>query len=155
MREHGSLHRVSRVSLAVASIGLVAMTAILCWQVFARYVLDASPAWSEQASLVLMMWFVFLGAASGVWEGRHIRIEEGVTRMNPRLRRWAHLLANVAVLLLGLELLIWGSEMVVHTWDNHVPTLPLTRGMVNLVIPVFGGLMALFSLFHALAPKSR
>lgn len=60
--------------LWLSSAGLVIMTALLCWQVFARYVLDASPAWTEQAVLILMVWIVFLGSAQGIRDGFHIRI---------------------------------------------------------------------------------
>ena len=56
------------------ALGLVVMTAIVGWQVFGRFVLDSSPSWTEQASLVLMIWYVMFAAAAGVYEGFHIRI---------------------------------------------------------------------------------
>ena len=50
------------------------MTGIIGWQVFGRFVLNSSPSWSEQAALMLMIWYVFLAAAAGICEGFHIRI---------------------------------------------------------------------------------
>ena len=45
------------------ALGLVVMTAIVGWQVFGRFVLDSSPSWTEQAALVLMIWYVMFAAA--------------------------------------------------------------------------------------------
>ena len=66
--------QVSRMLIAFGSLGLLAMTAIISWQVFGRFVLNSSPSWTEQASLVLMIWYVMFAAAAGVHEGFHIRI---------------------------------------------------------------------------------
>jgi len=140
--------RSSGTLVWLSSTGLVVMTAILCWQVFARYVLGASQSWTEQAALILMVWIVFLGSAAGIRDGFHIRIAEGVDRMSPALGRWAKRLANILVIGFGLLLAIWGSELVTETWGNQVPTLPFTRGMVYLIIPTSGLLMAWFAWEH-------
>ena len=54
------------------SVGMIAMTAMVAWQVFSRYVLNASPSWTEPASVMVMSWFIFLGAAVGVRENFHM-----------------------------------------------------------------------------------
>ena len=51
--------KVSIFAKWFAGIGLLVMTAIISAQVFARYVLNDSPAWAEQAALLLMIWYVF------------------------------------------------------------------------------------------------
>lgn len=55
------LGALSRASLYIAGVGMVAMTLIVGWQVFARYILNDSPSWSEPLSLHLMSWFIMLG----------------------------------------------------------------------------------------------
>ena len=65
---------LSRWLIGFGSIGLLAMTAIIGWQVFGRFVLNSSPSWTEQASLIMMIWYVMFAAAAGVYEGFHIRI---------------------------------------------------------------------------------
>jgi TRAP-type C4-dicarboxylate transport system permease small subunit len=64
----------SAALIQAGAAGLVLMTAIIGWQVFGRFVLGSSPAWAEQAALILMIWYVFFAAAAGVREGFHIRI---------------------------------------------------------------------------------
>lgn len=142
------VERLARIMMALSAAGLALMASILCWQVFARYVLGSSPAWAEQSALLLMIWIVFLGAAGGIAQGFHVRIAEGVERMAPAWSKRAIVIANALILIFGLALLFWGSQLVVATWHNQVPTLPINRGMVYAVIPLSGLLIAIFALDH-------
>ena len=139
------LKDISRTLLFGSALALGLMMVILSCQVFSRYVLGNSPAWAEQAALILMIWMTFLGTASGIAEGFHIRIVEGVKSLKQRWRDRAVQSANLLVILAGVLILVLGSQLVATTWTNAVPTLPLTRGMVYLVIPASGGLMAVFA----------
>ena len=59
-------------SLYIAGAGLVAMSCIVLWQVFVRFVLNWGQAWTELTSIMIMSWFIFLGAAVGVRENYHL-----------------------------------------------------------------------------------
>ena len=79
---------LSRLLIAFGAIGLLAMTAIIGWQVFGRLVLNSSPSWTEQASLILMIWYVMFAAAAGVYEGFHIRIALLEEKLGPRVPKF-------------------------------------------------------------------
>ncbi len=143
---------LSRLFLWFAGIGLVVMTGIIGWQVFARYVLEASPAWSEQASLVLMIWYISLAAAAGVREGFHIRMTV-LEDMSPRAKPWLRLAAHAIVGAIGVAMAVWGAELVRFTWPHAIPTLPIPRGVAYLPIPISGLLIVLFALEQALAER--
>lgn len=142
---------LSRASLAFAGLGLVAMTAIIGWQVFARYVLNAAPAWSEQAALLLMVYFVLFAAAAGVREGFHIRLTMAVDAAPRPLALGADIVAHLVVAAFGLALAVWGGELVARTWSHTIPTLGLPRGAAYLPLPIAGALIIFFSLEHILA----
>ena len=139
-------HFAANWLVRIAAAGLVAMTAIVGWQVFGRYVLNSSPSWSEQASLTLMIWYVSLAAAAGVREGFHIRIVALESAMPPRVQHWMRIASNTIVGACGLAMLVWGGELVVKTWGHVIPSLGLPRGLAYLGLPISGALMALFSL---------
>ena len=63
---------ISTAALWLAGVGLVAMTSLVAYQVFMRYVINSSPSWTEAASIQIMSWFIFLGAAVGVREKFHM-----------------------------------------------------------------------------------
>lgn len=143
------LKRMNRAASAAllhaGAVGLIAMTAIIGWQVFGRFVLNDSPSWAEQAALVLMIWYVFFAAAAGVREGFHIRIVAVQSALRPSRRRVLRLLAHVIVGLGGIALLVWGGELVARTWSHVIPTLGLPRGVAYLPLPLSGALMAFFA----------
>jgi TRAP-type C4-dicarboxylate transport system permease small subunit len=147
-----ALSRVlSRASLAMAGFGLVAMTLIIGWQVFARYVLNAAPAWSEQAALFLLVHFVVFAAAAGVREGFHIRLTMVTDAMPRALAAPTAIVAHLVVGLFGIALAVWGGELVANTWSHTIPTLGLPRGLAYAPLPVAGGLIAFFTLEQILA----
>ena len=148
----GALSRaLSRAFLWFAGFGLVVMTGIIGWQVFARYVLQSSPAWAEQASLVLMLWYIGLAAAAGVREGFHIRMTAVEDAVPAGARHVMRLAAHAIVGALGVAMAVWGGELVMRTWSHAIPTLPLPRGVAYLPLPLSGALILLFAVEHILA----
>tara|TARA_B100000678_G_scaffold291625_1_gene309978 strand:- start:10789 stop:11298 length:510 start_codon:yes stop_codon:yes gene_type:complete len=139
-------HHAADWLLKAAGLGLVLMTVIVGWQVFGRYVLNSSPSWSEQAALTLMIWYVFLAAAAGVREGFHIRIVALENAVPPRAKRIMRIVSDLIIAGCGIALLIWGSELVIRTWEHVIPSLGLPRGVAYLALPISGLLIALFSL---------
>ncbi len=136
----------SRLLMLIGAAGIVAMTAIIGWQVFGRYVLNASPAWTEQAALVLMVWFVMFGAAAGVHEGFHIRIGVFVEALPRRIRTVCRAFALMVIVACGAALTVWGTELVIAVWSHVIPTLGIPRGIAYLPLPVSGALIVLFGI---------
>lgn len=140
----------SRVLIGAAIVGLVAITAVISWQVFARYVLNNSPSWAEQAALLIMNWMVMAAAAAGVREGFHIRIGAGADnagRLAPAIRIAAHLV----VAFVGAGFIVWGSDLVATTWSHVIPTLGVPRGVAYAPFPIAGALFVVFALEHVAA----
>lgn len=140
--------RISKACLWVSGTGLVLMTLIILWQVFSRYVLNASPPWSEQLALYLLVWIVFLAAAAGIRERFHIRIEAAQEALSEHHRRTVVLISHVITALIGLFLFVYGSQLVARLWDYAIPTLGLPRGSAFLPLPLTGLLAVAFSAEH-------
>ena len=127
------------------ALGLVVMTAIVGWQVFGRFVLDSSPSWTEQASLVLMIWYVMFAAAAGVYEGFLIRIALIEERFGERARGLRRVVAGI-VALMGLVLLVYGLQLCWQVRGNVIPSLGISRAVAYVPLPVSGLLMTIFAL---------
>lgn len=149
-----AMTRMTRWLIRLAALGLVAMAAIVIWQVFGRFVLDSSPSWTEQAALVLMIWYVMLASAAGVHEGFHIRIALLEERLGPRaaaLRRFTALI----VLALGLVLFVYGAQLAWLVRDHAMPSLGISRAVAYIPMPISGLLMALFAWPQVVDGKPR
>lgn len=137
---------VAKVSLWVAGTCLVLMTAFIAIQVFARYVLGTSQTWTEPASILLMGWFIFLGAAVGIREGYHLSFDVLLYFLPDSVGRWLHSLSDIAVGGFGAGMLWYGAELMRRTWTAVMPTLGFPGGIAFLPVTLGGALVVIFSL---------
>ncbi|MDN3644747.1 TRAP transporter small permease [Pontixanthobacter aestiaquae] len=140
------MDKASALLVRLGAFGLIAMTAVIGWQVFGRFVLDSSPSWSEQTALVLMIWYVFLAAAAGVWERFHIRIEILEHRLSPPAIRWIRITIHLLIAGFGLVLAFYGAQLAWLVRDHVIPSLGISRAFAYLPIPLAGLLMTVFSI---------
>lgn len=138
--------RLTRVALAVSASGLVLMTFIIGWQVFARYLLNDSPAWSESIALLLMIYYVMLAAAVGVYEGFHLGLTFVLDHLPGASRRRLEMFNFSLMAMFGLIVLINSIELAHITVEHVIPTLGISRAFAYLPFAMAGSLMALFAL---------
>ena len=135
-----------RLTMALAGLGLVSMTALISWQVFARYILRNSPSWTEQAALLTLVWFILLAGAAGVHQNFHLRLslmEESLpAQWKKRLRIFNHVLVG----LFGLAMAVSGAGLALATWHHELPALGISRAVTYIPVVLSGGLIALFAL---------
>ncbi len=136
---------LARIALWVAAIGLVAMTAMIACQVFWRYVLNDSIIWTEPASVMVMGWFIFLGAAVGIREGYHLSFDVLLYFLPDSVVPWLHSLSDIAVGAFGLGMIWFGTELAVKTGGNMIPSLGISGAFDFLPIVAGGVLVVLFS----------
>ena len=138
--------RLATLALWIAGIGLVAMTAMIAAQVFWRYVLNSSLIWTEPASVMIMGWFIFLGAAVGIREGYHLSFDVLLYVLPERAKPWLYSLSDLAVGGFGAGMVWFGWELAAKTAPNIMPSLGISDAF-NFAPVVFGGvLIVLFSL---------
>lgn len=152
------LDTISNVSLVISASCLTVMTGIISYQVVARYFFNSSPAWSERLSLVLLAYLVFFGAAVGVHERFHIRIDALRNAVPDGIGRAFDIIANLAIAIAGLVMLIAGFQLTTTLWAFDIPSLGLPRGLALLPLPIAGVLITLFStaqLFESVSDRSE
>jgi len=143
--------QISAVCFGVAALALCIKTLLILWQVFARYILNDAPPWSEQMTLWLLIWLVLFGAAAGVREQFHIKITAMQDASGPATRRAMGLVCHAVSAMIGAALAFYGTELVNQLWRYPIPTLGLPRGSAFLPLPLAGTLIVLFSIEHIIA----
>lgn len=142
---------LSRCALAFSAVGLVGMTVIIGWQVFSRYALNSAPAWTEQAALYLMLWFILFAAAAGVREGFHIRISILQDSLKGHAKTGIGIFCHLVVLAFGGAMAANGTGLVSATWEHAIPTLGLPRGSAYLPVVGAGLLIVFFAIEQIIA----
>jgi TRAP-type C4-dicarboxylate transport system permease small subunit len=140
------LDRIATGTLAVAAASVIGMACVEGWQVFARYVLNDSPSWTEPFALLFMTTTAMFGAALGVRANRHFGFFILVESSPPAVKRALRIFARLIAAGLGIMLAGWGGEIAIDTWDYAMPGAPLRQGMAYVPVCLGGVLIAMFAL---------
>jgi TRAP-type C4-dicarboxylate transport system permease small subunit len=145
------LDRVCLFSLWLSGTCLVGMVAVIAYVVFGRYILHSTPSWGEALAITLMGWFIFFGAAAGVYERTHLGFDVLLYVVPPRAKAVMHTISDIAVFAFGVGMLYYGVGLAVDTWDAIRPTLGIPDGARYIPLALGGLLACLFSLKSLMA----
>ncbi|RXT16910.1 C4-dicarboxylate ABC transporter permease [Rhizobium leguminosarum] len=140
------LTRLSNAALWLAGAGLVLMTVFVAWQVFCRYVLNDSPSWTEPGSVMLMSWFIFLGAAVGIRENNHLGFDVLLYVLPKSGKRVLRMISDVVILAFGAGMIWYGGALMSLTWNTTLPSLGISGAFDYLPLAGGGVLAVIFSL---------
>jgi TRAP-type C4-dicarboxylate transport system permease small subunit len=139
------LSRVSNAALYLAGIGLVAMTLIVGWQVFLRYVLNWSNAWTELSAILIMSWFIFLGAAVGVRENYHLGFDVLLYVLPKGSKKVLRTISDVVVFAFAIGMVFYGIILIRLQWNERMPGIGLSGALRYVPLAAGGVLIAIFS----------
>lgn len=137
--------RLATLALWISGVGLVAMTIAVAWQVYGRYVLGSTPRYTEALSVMLMAWFIFLGAAVGVRERYHLGFDVLLYFVPLRVKAVMRTISDVVVFAFGLGMVVYGGQLAALNWSVAIPTLGLPGFTSFLPIITGGALICLFT----------
>ena len=87
-----------------------AMVAVVCYDVFTRYLLKQSSVAVQEMEWHLFAIIFLLGAAYTLKHDRHIRVDIIYMRLSERQRAWINLLGTLLFLIPFTILIIWSSK---------------------------------------------
>jgi TRAP-type C4-dicarboxylate transport system permease small subunit len=112
-----ALEAVSARALSAAGWCYLAMTLIICFDIFARRLLGFSTEATSELTGYLLAVGMTWGLAGTLFERAHVRIDVLVQRLPIGLRVWLHLLA-LATLLLAAGFFVFGSmRLALYSWE--------------------------------------
>lgn len=127
---------------------LVILVCIVFMQVFTRYVLKFTPLWSEETSVILLIWLGFVTMAIGVKKGMHLSISAVVNLFPKPLQKIIFYFDELAVMLFGVILFIYGKDLAEQTMSSTLPATQLPEGVLYSILPVSGFLIIIYTIMR-------
>jgi TRAP-type C4-dicarboxylate transport system permease small subunit len=138
--------------VAFAKILLVFMVILIFSNVFMRYVLNSGIPWSEEVSIVIVVWFTFISLALGVKHRLHISLCILPERISPRTDFVLAKITDLATLFLGYTMIRYGWILVRFTSRSILPATEFPASVMYFplvlsgILVVYEGFMNLFGL---------
>lgn len=122
------------------------IVAVVCWQVFSRFVLNEPSSLTEELSRCLLIWIGMTGAALAYRTGVHLGLDIVVQRFAEPTRQKLAMLVHLLVITFAvIVMVIGGGSLVSMTYElNQISAaLDIRMAYIYLIIP-FAGLLITF-----------
>lgn len=140
-----ALDALYRFSIWSAGLAIVAMSIIIPWGVFTRYVLGTGSQWPEPIAILLMMVFTFVGAAAAYRAGAHIAVDMFTARLPQGLRRAVGGVVDLLMTGFCLFVAFYGTRLCIETWGQSISELEwLPVGVTYAALPLGSAITLLF-----------
>lgn len=122
---------------------LALMSILIGTQVFMRYVLNNSLAWSEELARYCFIWATYIGVACGVKRNAHICVEAIVRKLPVLFQRYAAIFSHLLFIVFSAMVMKEGYAltMKIFTFGQKSSALGLPMGWIYLAPTVGFGLV--------------
>lgn len=126
----------------LAGLLIVAMSALVIFQVFTRYVLGNPADWTEELVTTSLMWACFLCGAYALLNRQHMALHVFRDKLPTAARRLVTIAVDALVLAFAAVVMVWGGiQLVLVSLDAPSAILQIPRGLAYAAAPVGGLLM--------------
>jgi TRAP-type C4-dicarboxylate transport system permease small subunit len=119
-------------------------TVLVFLQVVFRYFFKSPISWAEELTMLTFQWCVFLGAAIGVRQGIHFKLDFLTRHFSTKIKFYAEIFTSLIIAIVALTMVLKGWSMVLLTKNSFFATFKLSRGIAYAAIPVSGILIIIY-----------
>lgn len=122
---------------------LALMSILIGAQVFMRYALNNSLAWSEELARYCFIWATYIGVACGVKRNAHICVEAVVHKLPALLQHYAAIFSHLLFIVFSIMVMKEGYALAIKifTFGQKSSALGLPMGWIYLAPTVGFGLV--------------
>lgn len=130
----------------LTSAAMAGIVVIVFVNVIMRYLFDSGLTWSDEVSVNLFVWFIFLGGILAELYGLHLKVDVFTDRMQPVLQRVCAIAADLLVVVSMLILFVGGVQQVEVTSGNISSATGLPSSYITVSMVIFAGAVLLLTL---------
>ena len=144
----GYLRRFRDITAYFSYLMIAIMTVIICYQVFSRLILGSTPAWIQEASLLLLVWIGFIGIAFGIQDNSHIQINMLVSKLPAKMQKILYGFQRLLALAFGVLMLFEGGKFAYDMRNSIISGLGLPSSFIYISVPVGAFIIIVYVIFE-------
>ncbi|WP_419961713.1 TRAP transporter small permease [Psychrobacillus sp. BM2] len=129
-------------------LSLILLVIIVTLQVVTRYFFNFVFFWSEEITLLLLVWFGFMGIAIGFREYIHLGIDTFTNLFPKMFNKVLDKVIRASVFATGIYLVVQGSQFTILMLDSTLPATKLPSSITYIIMPITGFMICLYTLLQ-------
>lgn len=132
--------------MTVCKLFFIGMVAVTVYVVFGRYVLNSSPSWGEELSLMCMVYMSMISAALAIRKDTHIRMTIVDLLLPEKAVNFFKAAANVSIFCFSVFMMIYGWKFSMLMGKSQMTGLRIKSMWLYLAIPIAGVALCLMEI---------
>lgn len=130
------INYLEKIITFLASASILGIVVIVFLNVVMRYIFNTGLTWSDEVSVNLFVWFIFLGGILAAIEKMHLKVDIFTNLFNQKNQKIFTIVANIFVLL-AMGILLVGGIAQVEVSNNNIGSatgIPFSWITVSMVV---------------------
>ncbi len=141
------MHRyITRMLKYGAIVSTYLLVGSVLLQIFARFFLPSTPAWTEEASRLFFIYGISFAAGLALKDNYYVYLEFFFDRLPARLSRVLTILIPLLTLLLFLCITLYAVDFVVLGYQEKSPSMKFSMSYVFFSMIILSASMSYFAL---------
>ncbi|MEO9655540.1 TRAP transporter small permease [Marinomonas sp.] len=137
---------VKRLANLISGICMLVLIFSFAWLVYGRYILNDTPTWVEQLSLLLVITISFLTASVGIHERTHLSVDILTQLLPDSGKALVGLFADIIMATFGFLMAVHVTDLAQFAWGKKIPLLGISDGIRYIPVIISGWLICIFSI---------
>lgn len=130
----------------VNNVLLAFQVVLICYVVFARFILNDAPSWGEELSLMIMVWYCLMSPSQALRDNSHLSITLLEAFVPGAAIRIIDAFNHILILGFGVFMLVEGRFLAELTVRNIMPGLGISSSWLYASVAVSGVLLIIAAL---------
>jgi TRAP-type transport system small permease protein len=139
---------INRLFATGALLSLGSMIIVVGIQVFARFFMESTPHWTEEAARIFFVYSVAFGTGTGIMKGDFVRLDLIGRHLPVRAERSLNLITEITVTIFSLILIFSSLQFLLLGLDEKSPALEISMGFVFFSMVIAGLAILIFTLVN-------
>ena len=136
-------------------LSVSAMIAVVSIQVFARFFLEASPPWTEEAARIFFIYTVAFGTGLGINDNSFVRLELIENFLSGRIFFLLDYLIDIITIIFAVFMFVGSLYFIKMGLDERSPALEISMAFIFVSTSIIGLAIGFFTLKRLLKPKKK
>lgn len=145
---------VNKLIELICILILLFLVVITTQQVVMRFIFNRPASWAEELSIILLIWFGYLGIIIGLRDGKHISISLMVNKFPEKAKKIVDILGRLLIAWFGLLMFKQGLQVVKLDAINNMPSTGIPASYVSFVLVITGLLILIETVLKIFIPTT-